>query len=241
MPDSAPLGHGHLATLAEAPLFARLDAADVERLATTGSVRRHDHATLLFSAGDPADAFYAVLAGTVHLFALNEEGEQSLVTLVGPGETFAEAALFGAGLFPVNAEIQAGAVLARFDGPAFLRMVREDQAIGFRMLESLMARQVFLIHEIRRLKAHSPSERLASYLLSLMESGSWPGHGRLPVRKQLIASRIGIEPESLSRALRRLGEAGVECEGDDVTVHDVARLRAFCASFGGTGCTDGTA
>lgn len=234
MADIRPLTPADLTALRDAPLFASLDAAELEAVAGTGTMRRHSHAALLFSTGDPADAFFAVAEGTVHLFALNEDGDQSLVTIVGPGETFAEAALFGAGRFPVNAEVQAGAVLARFDGAAFMKVVRENQALGFRMLDSLLARQVFLIHEIRRLKAHSPAERLASYLLSLIETDTWPGHGRLPVRKQLIASRIGIEPESLSRALRRLGEAGVVCEGDDVLVRDESLLRGFCATFGGT-------
>ncbi|WP_404385471.1 Crp/Fnr family transcriptional regulator [Caenispirillum salinarum] len=234
MPEIRPLSPTDLTALREAPLFARLDESELAAVAATGSMRRYDHVALLFSAGDPADAFYAVAEGHVHLFALNEDGDQSLVTIVGPGETFAEAALFGAGRFPVNAEVQAGAVLARIDGSAFLKVLRGNQALGFRMLDSLLARQVFLMHEIRRLKAHSPAERLASYLLSLIESHTWPGHGKLPVRKQLIASRIGIEPESLSRALRRLDEAGVVCEGDDVLVKDESLLRGFCATFGGT-------
>jgi CRP-like cAMP-binding protein len=234
MAEIRPLAAADLKGLTAAPLFSSLDDAELSAVAATGTVRRHAHAALLFSAGDPADAFFAVMEGHVHLFALNEDGAQSLVTLVGPGETFAEAALFGAGRFPVNAEVQAGAVLVRLDGAAFMKVLRDNQALGFRMLDSLLARQVFLIHEIRRLKAHSPSERLASYLLSLIESNTWPGHGRLPVRKQLIASRIGIEPESLSRALRRLDDAGVVCEGDDVLVRDESLLRGFCATFGGT-------
>lgn len=232
MAENRPLAPDDLRALRAAPLFSRLGHAELEAVAATGSVRWYEHATLLFSAGDEADAFYAVAAGSVHLFALTPEGDQSLVTIVSSGETFAEAALFGAGRFPVNAEVQAETTLVRIDGRAFLKALRENQALGFRMLDSLLARQVFLIHEIHHLKTHSPSQRLASYLLSLIESEAWKGRGRLPVRKQLIASRIGIEPESLSRALRRLDEAGVVCEGDDVIVEDEALLRAYCASFG---------
>lgn len=232
MAENRPLTPADLRALPHAPLFSRLGPAELEAVAQTGSVRRYEHASLLFSAGDEADAFYAVAEGAVHLFALTPEGDQSLVTIVGGGETFAEAALFGAGRFPVNAEVQGGTTLIRIDGRLFMKALRENQTLGFHMLDSLLARQVFLIHEIHHLKAHSPSQRLASYLLSLIESEAWKGRGRLPVRKQLIASRIGIEPESLSRALRRLVEAGVQCEGDDVIVEDEALLRAYCASFG---------
>lgn len=239
MAESRPLTPADLRALPGAPLFARLAPEEMEAVAATGSVRRYDHAALLFSAGDPCDAFYAVVEGAAHLFALSPEGDQSLLTLVGPGESFAEAALFGAGRFPVNAEVHPDTTLVRIDGRLFLKALRDNQRLGFRMLDSLLARQTFLIHEIHHLKTHSPTQRLASYLLSLMESEAWKGRGRLPVRKQLIASRIGIEPESLSRALRRLDTAGVVCEGDDVVVADEALLRAYCATFGETGMVTG--
>ncbi|GAA0567279.1 Crp/Fnr family transcriptional regulator [Caenispirillum bisanense] len=232
MAENRPLVAADLRALSQAPLFAQLGPAELEAVAATGSVRRYDHGALLFSAGDEADAFYAVAEGAVHLFALTPEGDQSLVTIIGSGESFAEAALFGAGRFPVNAEVQGGTTLIRIDGRLFLKALRDNKTLGFHMLDSLLARQVFLIHEIHHLKAHSPSQRLASYLLSLIESDAWNGRGRLPLRKQLVASRIGIEPESLSRALRRLDEAGVVCAGDHVVVEDEALLRAYCASFG---------
>jgi DNA-binding Lrp family transcriptional regulator len=51
---------------------------------------------------------------------------------------------------------------------------------------------------------------------------------RLPYRKSLIASRIGIAPESLSRAMARLVELGVKSRGDEVAIEDVKKLRRFC-------------
>lgn len=159
MVEIRPLTPDDLMALRDAPLFSNLEDAELEAVAGTGTIRRYAHTALLFSAGDPAEAFYAVVQGHVHLFALNEDGDHSLLTLVSRGETFAEAALFGAGRFPVNAEVQADTVLVRFDGAAFMKALRDNQALGFRMLDSLLARQVFLIHEIRRLKAHNPTER----------------------------------------------------------------------------------
>lgn len=130
MVEIRPLTPDDLMALRDAPLFSNLEDAELEAVAGTGTIRRYAHTALLFSAGDPAEAFYAVVQGHVHLFALNEDGDHSLLTLVSRGETFAEAALFGAGRFPVNAEVQADTVLVRFDGAAFMKALRDQPGSG---------------------------------------------------------------------------------------------------------------
>ena len=40
--------------------------------------------------GDPADSFYLVLEGEVALLRHSEEGEELIITIVGPGELFDE-------------------------------------------------------------------------------------------------------------------------------------------------------
>lgn len=232
MTASRAISDDDLLAIARIPLFSALERNEIERLLDRGSVRLYDTPTLLFSAGDPADCLYAVLTGTVYLYALTVDGDQGVVTFINVGETFAEGAMFGLGQFPVNAEAQPGTELVRIEYAPFLATLKDDPHIAFHMLDALLARQVFLMEEIVRLKAHTPVERLASYLLSLSEVTDWQGRGRLPYRKQVIASRIAIEPESLSRALRRLTPAGISCDGDNVIIEDIDRLRAYCQTFG---------
>lgn len=220
-----------LDALQQVPVLSGLPRPALERLVHGGTVRAFDHPTTLFTTGEPADCFYAVLKGTVHLFALTPDGDQGVVTFINAGESFAEAAMFGHAVFPVTAEAQTGTEIVRIDRAPFETQLRDNPRLGLEMLNAQLARQVFLMEEIVRLKAHSPSERLASYLLSLSETTEWAGQGRLPIRKQLIASRIGIEPESLSRVLRRLTHAGVSCVNEDVIIDDPGKLRDYCAAF----------
>jgi CRP-like cAMP-binding protein len=223
------IGPADLAQIAQVPLFSRIGQDHLASLCGRGTVRVFDAPTLLFSTGDPADGFFVVLAGRVHLATLTVEGAEAVVTVVEAGETFAEAAMFGSGRFPVNAEAQPGAEVVRIERAPFEAALRATPDLAFRMLDALIARQHFLIAEVSQLKSQSPAQRLASYLLALLESGRWSGHGRLPHAKQVIASRIGIDPASLSRALRRLDSAGIVCEGEEVIITDPARLRDFCA------------
>ena len=51
---------------------------------------------------------------------------------------------------------------------------------------------------------------------------------RLPYDKRLLAGRLGMKPESLSRALGKLREIGVNDREGTITISDISELRAFC-------------
>lgn len=219
-----------IAIIGRTPLFSDLDEAQATPLLRGATVRAYAEDSLLFSAGDRADHFYVVLHGSVRLFALNEEGDETIIEVIGAGNSFAEGAIFGAGRYPVYGEAFAGARVVSISAAPLLEAVRSDCHLAMAVLASLCRWQLDLMAEIRRLKGQAPAQRLAWFLASLAGDVSGEAVFRLPFRKAIIAGRIGITPESLSRALARLAELGVESKGDIVTVHDVEALRAFCRS-----------
>ena len=85
-----------------------------------------------------------------------------------------------------------------------------------------------LLHEIIKLKTQSPAQRLGAFFLSLAEEAEDGDAVQLPYDKNLIAARVGMKPESLSRALVRLREIGVESEKRELIVNDINALRDFC-------------
>jgi CRP-like cAMP-binding protein len=215
-------------TVCRTPLFEGLPQESLADLLEGASVRSYDDDSLLFSAGDRADCFFVVVDGAVRLFALNEDGSESIIEIVSAGASFAEAAMFASGRFPVNAEAMAGSRLLRIDAAMFLRRLAEDKASALKMLASIGRWQLRLMGELYHLKAQAPAQRLAWYILQLTDVDAGSVTVRLPYRKSLIASRIGIAPESLSRAMARLVEIGVKSRGDEVAIADVEKLRRFC-------------
>lgn len=222
----APRDHDY-DILREVPLLSDLKQVDLEHLLGSTSIHEYGLKEMLFSAGDEADSFYVVLHGSVHMLVLAEDGSEGIVRIFTSGDSLAEAAMFGTGEYPLSAEAQAGSVLARVEKERFLDIVRARPELTVQMFQSLMARQNFMMEEVRRLRTHSPAQRLAAYLLTLYEYTSWHGKGQLPLPKQLIAARIGVDPATLSRMLRRLEDAGIKCSHNDVQVTDVGQLRAF--------------
>jgi CRP-like cAMP-binding protein len=216
------------AVVREAPLFADLADAELSALLATATAMSYPEATHLFSTGDEADGFFAVVSGTVRLYVLSNDGAESIIDFVQPPLTFAEAAIFASRRFPLNAEASAGTRLIKFGRTAFLRRLRETPALALKMLSSLYAWQLRLMGEAWQLKARTPAQRLAWYLVCLCGDAEGAAKVSLPHPKHLIAGRIGITPESLSRALTRLADLGLVVGGDTIAIRDVAALRRYC-------------
>ncbi len=222
----AGLAASDMEGVALAPLFAAMARPDLVGLMEGAQTVSYGETTLLFGEGDPADRFFVVLAGGVSLFALTEAGDQSIIETFEAVTTFAEAAIFSSAQFPLNCEVMAGSRLVHVPAGPFLRRLAENRRLAMLLLGGLADWQRRLIREISELKSKSPVQRLAAFLVALAPAGGGSAQLRLPLTKAQLASRIGITPESLSRALGRLKAAGVESRGREVVITDLDVLRA---------------
>ena len=235
------LSAADFALVAQEPLFGDLPAAELGGLMDGAQAVAYAETGLLFSQGDSADRFFVVVAGRVSLFALTETGDQSIIEVFDAVTSFAEAAIFSAGTFPLNCEVAAGSRLVHVAAAPFLRRLAANPHLGTLLLAGLARWQTRLIGEISDLKGRSPAQRLAAFLVALaysVEGGATPraveggARLRLPLAKAELASRIGIAPESLSRALARLKAVGVESRGRDVVITDLDALRRLLRDGG---------
>ena len=212
--------------------FADLPREDVEVLIGAAQPRHFARHSLLFSQGDPADSFFVILEGRVKLFTATEDGDENVVNVFGEGRSFGEAAMFASGRFPVNAEVVEDARLVRIMADHLFSHLAENKDLAFRMLAVMARRHRQFQQDITDIKSKTPGQRLGGFILAqtLAQTDVLSGSvsTSLPFDKALIAARIGIKPESLSRALARLRDIGVDCQGRDVHIEDIQRLREFC-------------
>jgi len=175
----------------------------------------------LFQRGDPVDAFFVVLSGWIKLSRWGANGEEIIVQVVRSGETFAEAAMFLKRTYPVNAEAATDAAVARIDANAVRTQIAADPDFAFAVLGSMSLRLRGLIDEIEHLKGRRAVARVGGFLLELCKMQADRNVTlELPFEKSLIAARLGISPESLSRALSKLRKAGVEVNGASVFIEN---------------------
>lgn len=209
-------------------LLAALSYPEFEEVMAHASIRTLAPGECVFDQGDPCTHFFFVLSGIVKLGRIAPSGEEKVMDLVRPRHYFAEAAMFLGGRYPVYACAIEASRLAALDNAHFLRLLRSNGDLCIRLLSTLSQRMHGLINEIDNLTLHSGAERLIGYLLEQLPEGAAPPSVWLNVPKHVIASRLGIQPETLSRILAKLRtERLIDVHEGMIVLNDVAALRRF--------------
>ncbi|NJL72878.1 MAG: helix-turn-helix domain-containing protein, partial [Candidatus Competibacteraceae bacterium] len=93
---------------------------------------------------------------------------------------------------------------------AFARALAVELALGYRAI----------VKELKNQKLRSSLERLASWIVQRDVEAGCTGRFELPFEKRVLASRLGMAPEVLSRTFGALAAYGVEIAGRIVTIGD---------------------
>lgn len=212
------------------PLFGAMSENAAREFLGAQSVRVYEKGMLLFQQGEPANCFFVVLDGWVKIYRMTPDGSEAVVGVFRRGETFAEAAIFLGGRFPVAAETVTACRLVRIDGEMLRRRIREQPDLALSMLASASYHLKFLVEQIEQMKLLSAPQRVADFLVGLCPSSDGPQTVELPYDKMLLANRLGMKPESLSRALAKLRPLGVTVDREFVSIRSVEALRDFVSA-----------
>ena len=218
--------------LAGCCLFAGVELASLRMLLASASARRYPRHAVLFLQGEPARHFYVVLKGWVKLFRTAADGQETVVATCGRGESFAEAASFAEGVYPVGAQVAEEARLLVVPVRSFTAQLRRNPTLAVNMLASMSRHLRGLVREIEQRAVKSAPQRLGAFLLKQCPRGQGATAVDLPGDKGLVAARLGMRPETLSRALAKLGTVGVSTRDRRVAVSDMDALRRYVAGAG---------
>ena len=215
--------------LRHAYLFAEMSEPHLQALVQGMADIHLEPGKALFRQGQPAERFYFLREGLVKLFRLSPDGDEKIIEIMRPGETFAEAIMFmgNQGRYPVNAEaINASRVYA-FEQKVFLNLLRESNEATFGLLASMSRRLHMLVNQIESLTLQNATYRLVAYLLEqIPRDVKTSPEVQLTTPKGVIASRLAIQPETLSRILGKLRQGGlIEVHGHHITIRNVQALR----------------
>ncbi|MSV75380.1 MAG: cyclic nucleotide-binding domain-containing protein, partial [Actinobacteria bacterium] len=81
----------------QAPLFLALDPEGAAALRASLTERAVAKGEIIFQEGEPGDRLYVILEGKVKLGRSSNDGRESLLAILGPGEMFGELSLFDPG------------------------------------------------------------------------------------------------------------------------------------------------
>lgn len=188
----------------------------------------------LFVAGDPAEQLFYVCAGTVKLFGAEAAGAENVLHVAAAGDWIGLSALVDGRAYALGAEALETATVLPLRRGDVLRWLRANPVAVTQALARLSARYQDMADDLLALKVLTPRQRLCRYLVQQIgeEPVSGPADVVLTERHAVIAARIGLTPENLSRAFTRLRGDGVALHHRRVTVADTAVLRLLAGGQG---------
>jgi CRP-like cAMP-binding protein len=207
-------------TLRRHHLFSQLPEQVFKEVCALATLKRLDcHGTLVHQ-GDPAKRFFLLVSGQIKLYRLTGEGQENLMEIIQPGQTFAEALLFSqARCYPVSATALKDSVLVSIEGQHYRNALEDAPQVCLAILASMSMHLHMRLRDIDTLTIASASRRVINFLLQ--ERHPVTGEIVLQVSKRLVASKLGIQPETFSRILHRLVESDMIAM-DRRTIHLLA-------------------
>ena len=209
---------------AEIPVFSGLKPQALTLLLAEASVFNLRPGHALFRQGEPAHAFFVIMDGWIKLYRVTPAGDEAVLNVLTKGESFAEAVTFTSGRYPATASAVTPARVMVIPADHVMNCIRETPDIAIAMIASTSQHLHRMVQQIEQLVAQSATQRVAEFLASLADRTRGPCTITLPYDKSLIAGRLGLKPESLSRVFAKLRTVGVDVRASNVVVRDMAQL-----------------
>ena len=217
--------------LSRMPLFSTMSADDLQHIADATREKRLRKGEMLFQRGDHPTGFYYVIFGQIKLAFSSSQGNEKVVEIVGPHQSFGEAVMFMDREVPVFSQALNDTLLLHIARDAVFTQIDQDPGFARRMLAGMAIRLHGMVRDVESYSLRSSVQRVVGYLLQHADealSETNPPAIELPTSKQVIASRLNLTPETLSRIFHELSAAGlITVHGKLITLHDIDKLRHY--------------
>jgi len=209
-------------------LLQALEAEQFEAVVKTSNAIQLAENSVLFQQGGELTDIYLVISGGIKLQRLAPSGDEKVIEIIRPGQTFAEAVLFlGGSRYPVSAVALSPTIVVSIQAETYLKHLNDSNGLCLSLLGKLSQKLHWMVNEVDRLTLHNATFRLVDYLLNHISDND---KGRVDINlaapKNVIASRLSIKPETLSRTLKDLSTQGlIKLDGSQIELLDIDSLR----------------
>ncbi len=224
-------------------LFSNIDEELFNLFASESLVKTYPKGKVLFLHEDKAEFFYVIASGWVKLFRETLDGEEAVIDVLKHGHIFGETSIFDGGTYSNGAQIVEDATLIILPIALLKEKIEVNAKLSMQMLSSMSRFRKQQDNELEHLNLQNTPQRIGCFLLRLCNSNTDNSSItlNLPYDKTLIASRLGMKPETFSRALSRLRkETGIKITGATVKIDNIERLSSYSCTACSSSypCTD---
>ena len=220
--DSTALREALMAHLRGHPYFSPLKPAQVLLLAKEAVCRTFAPGEIILLDGAPCAGLWVIGIGQVKVYKLSLDGNEHILHLLGPGNSFNDIAALDGGPNPASAAALTAVEACGLSHETLHSAILSDPELAQTLIRLLAERTRGLVQQIEDLALYSVRTRVARFLLKQADGADSPGTngsgGRVRdgavisgavITRAAIAAHLATQPETLSRALKSLEKAGI--------------------------------
>ena len=205
--------HDHDDTPFTWPLLEGVPRTDAREVMAAARRRDLEAGAPVFSQGQPATSFFVVLAGSVKLVQLTEDGDAIVFRLLAAGDAFGTVSVFGSETYPVSATAVTATSVLLWPADTMRHFLETYPRLSLNVLRSVSDRLQALRLQYRQLATEKVERRIARALLRLVERSGRPVEDGvlldLPLSREDVAQLTGTTIYTVSRIISRWEAAGL--------------------------------
>jgi len=192
------------ALIAHTPLFAALPPGALASIAHAARARQLTRNDVLFRQGDEATELFVVESGRVAIATRSEDGRESLITLMEPGDLFGEMGLFD-GIRSADARALEPSVVVVVPYEPVREILEQQPRLLWEVVRLLTARLRAVDEALADTVFLDVPGRTAKRLLDLAGEGD---EFQLPITQEELAGMVGASRERVNKAIAQFVRLG---------------------------------
>jgi CRP-like cAMP-binding protein len=221
------LNYNHFSYLEDTKIFSQFEKKVLQKIALDFKLIKLPKGKKLFVQEDIAKNFYIVCDGAIVLSYLNQDGEELIIEIAGENDFLQD--IFASDFIANSRAIKDSTILS-IDRSKIIDLLKNNHEFAFNFLQKNSQRNQLIQTHLIDLKSNNSKFKVANFLLGLMfEQGNKNQQILLKYDKSLIASYLGIKPETFSRILKKLTNEGeIVIKKNLITFLKIDSLCKYC-------------
>ena len=198
------------------PLFAGVEDADLEQIASHLIERRYPRDTTIVEEGLPGDYMYIIREGRVKVTKLSDDGREKILEFLEEGAFVGEMALFERAPRSASVKTLTPVRLLALSRTDFIGTLRKSPDLAMSVIQELSRRLRTINEQASALSFQRVKDRTKGLLERLARDPHEDGrrHRTPSLTHQQIADMIGTSRETVTRVVKELKTDGwLEQEG----------------------------
>lgn len=214
------------------PIFVNLASSDIQELLLRSRKKTLENGESYFSFGDKVLNFSVLCEGAIQLYRETRDGHELTKEILIVGDTIGdEEILLSSPTHQFNALAIKDAILLEFPIAWLKENLKKNSSLALNLLAKLAHKSHIATMEAEHKGTMMAAQQVSCFLERLCVLHDFDPRGfELPYSKTMIASRLGMELETFSRALSKVREHGIRVEGNRISFENILAAEEYACA-----------